>query len=62
MLAWYCCKAIAGGGREDFKCLVVSVACCRDEIAPHPLSITNTVLFWTVLSVMTDMASRDTQI
>ena len=54
-------QAITGGGREDFERLVVSVACRLDEIAPHSLSITHTVLFCPVLSVMTDVTSRVTQ-
>ena len=35
-------QAIAGGGREDFECLVVSAAGRLDEISPHTLSITST--------------------
>lgn len=35
-------QAVAGGGREDFEGLMVSVAGCLDEISPHALSIVGT--------------------
>ena len=53
-------QAIAGGGREDFECLVVSAARRLDEIAPHTLSITGTAS-WPALLVMTDVGRRSTQ-
>ena len=38
-------QAITGGGREDFKCLVVSAPPRLNELAPHSLSISGTSLF-----------------